>query len=384
MPTTNYMIVHARHDHGLRVPRPDLSLSLGVPNACTQCHADRSAEWAAGHVQAWYRRPARGYQRFAETLAVGAAGGPRAVEQLAALVREAGQPALAQASALARLGLLGGREAVDAARAGAKDSDPLLRRAAAGALGGVEERLRAELLAPLLDDPVRAVRMEAARALAGTAPDLYTQAQRDALARGLAEYTAGEQFNAERPESHLNLGLLHAAQRDPASAEAELRAALALDPRFVPAAVNLADLYRAGGRDAEGERVLRDAVRRVPQSAAGRHALGLLLVRQRRLADALPELEAAARLDPDTARYGFVYAVALHDAGRPGQALDALTRVLARRPHDREALAATVAYLYEQGRPRDALTYARRLAELDPGNQEVRRMVERLELGVSR
>ena len=197
------------------------------------------------------------------------------------------------------------------------------------ALESAEPALRVELLAPLLDDPVRAVRMEAARALAGAPRDRLTDAQRTALDRGLAEYVAAEQFNADRPESHLNLGLLYAAQRRLPEAEAALRTALEVDPRFAPASVNLADLYRATGRDAEGERVLRDALEQDPRSAAAHHALGLLLVRQKRMAEAMPELEAAARLAPESARYGYVYAVAAQRDG-PAEAGDRGARAGAR------------------------------------------------------
>jgi tetratricopeptide (TPR) repeat protein len=38
MPQTTYMDVDPRRDHSFRVPRPDLSVSLGMPNACTRCH----------------------------------------------------------------------------------------------------------------------------------------------------------------------------------------------------------------------------------------------------------------------------------------------------------------------------------------------------------
>ena len=54
MPTKTYMVVDARRDHSIRVPRPDLSISLGTPNACNQCHADRPAPWAAETVAGWY------------------------------------------------------------------------------------------------------------------------------------------------------------------------------------------------------------------------------------------------------------------------------------------------------------------------------------------
>ena len=152
-----------------------------------------------------------------------------------------------------------------------------------------------------------------------------------------------------------------------------------VDPRFVPAAVNLADLYRAAGREAEGEQVLRDILKQDPRSAAAHHALGLLLVRQKRMPEAMPELEAAARLAPESARYAYVYAVGLDGAGRRKQAIETLERGLLRHPYDRDTLSALVAFTREQSGPRQALVYARRLAELEPTNPEVRQLVQRLE-----
>jgi predicted CXXCH cytochrome family protein len=380
MPMTTYMVVHPRRDHSFRVPRPDLSVALGVPNACSRCHTDRSAEWAAKQVKTWYGHAEHGFQHYAEAFAAAAAGRPGAVALLRTIVRDDEQPAIGRASALERLRLSPGPELLDAVRAGVKNGDPLVRRAAAAALDSADAALRVELLAPLLADPVRAVRMEAARALAGPSRERLSAAQRAALDRGLAEYIAGEQLNADRPESHMNLGLLYAVLGRFGESETELQEALVIDPRFVPASVNLADLYRATGRDAEGERVLREAARRNSQSAAARHALGLLLVRQKRLPEALAELEVAARLDPDSARYGYVYAVALYGAGRPTQALETLGHVLARHPYDRDTLAALIGYSHEQGRPRDALAHARRLAEVEPSNAQIRQLVERLQI----
>ena len=55
-----------------------------------------------------------------------------------------------------------------------------------------------------------------------------------------------------------------------------------------------------------------------------------------------------------------------------------LARVLARHPYDRETLAALAGYAHTAGNIPDALAYARRLAELDPSNAELRLVVERL------
>ena len=49
----NYMVVHRRHDHSFRVPRPDLSVALGTPDTCTDCHRDHGAQWSANVVAKW-------------------------------------------------------------------------------------------------------------------------------------------------------------------------------------------------------------------------------------------------------------------------------------------------------------------------------------------
>ncbi len=72
MPTTTYMVIDPRHDHSLRVPRPDLSVKFGTPNACTGCHTGRDAAWAATQVNTWYGHDPQGYQRYAAAFSAAA------------------------------------------------------------------------------------------------------------------------------------------------------------------------------------------------------------------------------------------------------------------------------------------------------------------------
>src|SRR5690554_6692196 len=50
MPERTYMVIDPRRDHGISIPRPDLGQALGIPDACSSCHSDRSADWAAQQV----------------------------------------------------------------------------------------------------------------------------------------------------------------------------------------------------------------------------------------------------------------------------------------------------------------------------------------------
>ena len=177
----------------------------------------------------------------------------------------------------------------------------------------------------------------------------------------------------------MNLGLMYARENHFDKAEEELKTALSLDPTFAPAAVNLADLYRGQNRDDEGERVLKDALDRSPNDASIEHALGLLMVREKRSAEGLTLLGEAARNDSDNARYAYVYAVALNDAGQAKAAIETLESSVKRHPYNRDSLAALVNFLQQAGHSAKALTYARRLDELEPENPQVQQMLKDLQ-----
>src|SRR5262249_12308633 len=149
-----------------------------------------------------------------------------------------------------------------------------------------------------------------------------------ALERAASEFVASQRYNADRAEARNNLGTFYGNRGDAVKAEEEITAAIRLEPFFVPAYVNLADLYRARDRDLDGERILREGLRVAPKSAILHHALGLALVRMKRSDEALRELERATILDPANARFSYVYAVALHSTGKADAAVARLETAL--------------------------------------------------------
>lgn len=344
MPVRNYMVVDARHDHSIRIPRPDLSDRLGTPNACNGCHRDRDSNWAAREIERAFGTTRKGFQTFAGALHAGRAGATDGREQLAVLAGDAAAPAIARATALNELQNYPGTTALAALERTLGDRDPMLRGVALDALLTADPQTRARLAAPLLDDPARVVRVKAARALAAVPLDGLSEAERDRRERAFVEYIASQQANAERPESHLNLGLFYSDRGDAARAAAEYHAALRVQPDFAPAWVNLADLYRALGREADVERVLQEGLKQLPRDGDLLHALGLLRVRQGNLNEALHLLGQAVDASPDNPRYAYVYGVALHDSGSPQKAIVVLKRALARFPNDRELADAARAY----------------------------------------
>jgi tetratricopeptide (TPR) repeat protein len=278
-----------------------------------------------------------------------------------------------RASAIARLRGPPGPAAVEVLARALDDRDPVVRWAAVATLGRADPGLRARLLARMAGDPARLVRIETARVLAGTpasGPDLE---------RADAEFLAEQRFNADRPEAQMARGNFAAARGDADGALAAYRAALRLDPGFVEAAVNAADVHRARGEEGLAEQVLREALDRRPDAAAARHALGLVLVRQRRLPEAVSELGRAAALDPGNARYAYVHAVALFDSGRRPEALRAIDAALARHRFDRDLLFVAAAFRADSGDLAGARAQALRLQEAYPGDREARQLGEELD-----
>ena len=377
MPAQTYMGIDPRLDHSLRVPRPDLSVTLRTPNACNQCHTEESATWAAQAVESWYgpqRQP-----HYGEALHAGRSGAPAAERVLVTLARDQTQPGIARASALTLLAGYASASALQAIQDGLRDDDPLARFAALRTLDVAEPNTRLRLAYPLLTDSIRTVRIEAARVLAPLPAHNLTVIQQALIDQGVEEYASAERFNADRPETHMNLGLLYAGRGRYDEAEAAYRTSIRLNSSNVQAHVNLADLYRLQGRDDDGERVLHEALATVPEAAEVHHALGLLLVRRQRLPEALEALEQAATLLPENARFSYVYGVALHSTGGTDQALMVLERAAMRHPYDRDLLTALATIHRDNGSLNAALRYARNLLALAPQDPTARQLVEQLE-----
>jgi len=362
MPARTYMQVDPRRDHSLRVPRPDLTLQYGVPNACNGCHADKSAAWAAAAIEQAHGPQRQGYQHFAGALAGARGGAPGTLRQLLALAGDTNSPDIARATAVAALGVYPGESTLPALRDAAANTDPLLRSAAMDAALSFPPQQRAALALPLAADDTLDVRVKAGRALAAVPDPLLSAEQRALRERLFAAYVSSELSQAERPEAHFNLGSVYAERGATAQAEQEFRAALRLDPGFVPAYANFSDLYRSLGREDQAAAILDQGLRAVPDDATLLHLSGLQHIRAGDRPAALELLRKAALRAPDNARFTYVYAVALHSAGQPGAAIAVLEQALQRLPYAPDLLSGAATFEREAGHADQAGAYARRYA----------------------
>jgi predicted CXXCH cytochrome family protein len=378
MPARTYMVIDQRHDHSFRIPRPDLSARLGTPNACNDCHRDKSAEWAATAVESWFGPNRKGFQNYAEAFNAAWTERTDAERLLSVVGRDPAASPFVHASALAELNAYLSATNVELARSGLADRDPMVRIGALDMLEGAPADQLWTIVSPLLSDPVRGVRLRAISLLASVPAASQPTADRPHFNQAAAEFIVTQRLNADRPEGRSALGNFFARRGMAAEAEIEYRAALRLSPEYAPAAVNLTDLYRTLGRDLNGEEVLRTVVKASPEDAGLRYALGLTLVRLGRPQEAFDELRQATELEPEQGRYAYAYAVALHSNGRTADAIAVLEASFARHPNDRDTLLA-LATVNRDARDFDlALAYAKRLLSLVPSEPSIVGLVEDL------
>jgi predicted CXXCH cytochrome family protein len=378
MPTRNYMVVDARHDHSFRIPRPDISMKLGTPNACNDCHTDKPAEWSAAAIERWHGSNRKGFQNYAAAFHSAWNDEADAAKLLAAVATDGNAPAIARASALSELAGRATPATLNLARAAIRDPDPLVRIGALDMLENAPPEQKWSIASPSLADPIRSVRIRTASILADVPSAPLSAIDRGRFDRASEEFIAAQKFNADRPEARSTLGAFYARRGRTGEAEAEYQAALRLSPQFTGAAINLADLYRQTGREDAGQKVLRTAINTVPGDGGLHHALGLSLVRLKRLDEALVELGRAAELDSHNARYAYIYGVALHSTGRRQEAIAYLRDSLTGHPENRDIIMAIVSFSREAGDTATALKYAEQALRIAPENPVAQGLVDEL------
>ncbi|NUQ63263.1 MAG: tetratricopeptide repeat protein [Pirellulales bacterium] len=385
MPETTYMVVDPRRDHSIRIPRPDLTVSLDIPNACNGCHKDaakgETSQWAQAKCEEWYG-PRKGPPHFAHAIAAGRRLKPEGHDLLVEVVRRKDTSAIVRSSAISLLRRYQSGDAEAAAIQGLEDPEALVRVTSVRSLQDLlpaPELLRR--LAPLLRDPIRSVRVETARALAlsQTPPRGYSREDREAFEAALAEYMAAQNAVNDQPAAYLNMAVIYAAQGQVDRAESEYHTALRIDPEFIPARINLAMLYDGRGEKAKAEQQFRKIVELDPKQGEAYYSLGLLLAEdEKRLEEAAGFLSAAAKLLSDNPRVHYNHGLALQKLGRVEAAEKSLQKSHELAPSTPDALHALAILYAQQGQWPRAVAAAERLVGQYPREPAFKMLLDTL------
>jgi tetratricopeptide (TPR) repeat protein len=366
MPGRVYMGIDYRPDHSFRIPRPDLSLKLGVPNACNRCHKDKSFQWADDYVTKWYGPGRRGH--YATVVDAGRRHLANAPAKLSRLAADSLYPVIVRATALSLLGSYPAEDSVQAYELALTDDEALIRRTAVDQLETGDLNKQTALLAAMLYDPVKAVRIEAARRMTEIKTPQLDDSQKKRYQSALAEYEESMQYSADFAFARYNLGNVFANLGQPEKAIDSYRGAIRIDDRFYPAKVNLAMLFNQLGRSDETESLLREVVDANPELYDVQYSLGLLLAEKKKYAEAAVHLEIAAKGMPDRARVRYNFGLLLQHLRRDMEAEAALLGALEIEPENLDYLYALADHYLKRGKLQQARGIAEQMIAKHPDN----------------
>lgn len=262
-----YMGIDGRRDHSFRIPRPDLAAETDAPNACIDCHSDRTPGWAVAEIAKRHPDSAMGSPHFADAIAFARLDPANAVPDLLTLAQNHEQPGIVRATALDLLSQVADPDVATKTASLIQADDPLVRASAIAVQRGASPADRVKRLGPAIEDPTMSVRIAAARALIDVPAAGLPRPMATALQKAMFEWRESMLAKTDFPEAQMVLGGTALVLRNIQAAEAAFREAVRLDPQLVQAWIMIARIRAAIG-DAEGvRRTLDDALRANPSDA---------------------------------------------------------------------------------------------------------------------
>ena len=255
-----YMGVDGRRDHSFRVPRPDLTVRNGSPNACNDCHDDQSPQWADRQVRRWF--PASQYrgEHFSDVFAAAQQGAPDIGTALRDLAVYDALPAIVRGTALEMLQPYATPRLADELAYLLQHDAPMIRANAISVQSAAAPQVAVARLAPLLSDPRRAVRIAAARGMLNLPAQLLSDTDRNALQGAMQELQTALQTKLDFPETHMQLGGIALVTRNFPGAVAAFEEVVRLDPQMVQAWSMVVRLNAALNRPDAAKDALRTAL----------------------------------------------------------------------------------------------------------------------------
>ncbi len=291
MPGRNYMGVDFRRDHSFRIPRPDLTIKMGVPNACNQCHADKSPQWAESYIEKWYGN-SRPFQ-YGEAFFDAEKGKKNTDRLLTSMIGNTLYPASIRGIAIEHLSESKSNDSLINNYLNA--SEIPLRIAAIRRKDVRNERDLAQLLS-LTSDPVKGIRHEVINKIGVLDTNKMPRKFVKSYKKALAEEFKILKYNSDFPSGKFNLANFYYSSGKFAEAEKLYLEAIKEDNKLNVAKINLAHLYDAIGEPQKAEKILAEYVTENPADGETLYSYGLVLAENRKYEKALNYLIKASKL----------------------------------------------------------------------------------------
>jgi tetratricopeptide (TPR) repeat protein len=345
MPGQTYMGNDYRHDHSFRVPRPDLSVQYGTPNACKECHSTKSNEWAAKEIEKRFGGT-RAYH-FSEDLVPGSRLDGASEGHLLKLLRDTATPDMIKATAVFYLGSIFTPGSVAALRSELHNPSALVRFNTLRSLANFPPTEWQGAAASLLSDKVRGVRIAAADLFMSIPVEQIGSEYKQAFAVAKEELRKYLYYQADFAEGNVMLGDHYLRQQDYENAQKFYLRALCKDSLLNYTRLNLSVAYSATGKNAEALKVLQTAAAITPKNDRICYNLGLLYIEMQDTAAALKSFEKGMVLQSSNPRLYYNYGLLLYHKKQVRKAEEILRKGLAVSPRD-EDLKNALLYIQKQ------------------------------------
>ena len=380
MPERLYMVIDYRADHSFRVPRPDLSIKLSTPNGCNRCHVDKTNQWSNEYITKWYGPGRRAH--YGTIIDEGRKRSPAVHQNLIKLASDPLYPVIVRSTALSLLAAYPGEETNRAYGLALMDDEALIRRTAVDNVNISDTKLRTELLTSMLYDPVKAVRVEAARRMTEIDDPQLDDAQKKVFEASLADYQKSMEYSADFAFGRYNLGNLYVALKQPQKAIESYRAAIKIDNLFYPAKVNLAMLYNQTGKNDKAEILLREVVGSHPEMYEAHYSLGLLFAEEKKYVEAATHLKKAADGMPDRDRVHYNLGLLLQYLKRDSKAEASLLKAKELEPDNLDYLYALADFYLKRKKMQQARSIAKEMVARHPNQRIGRNILNLIEKNV--
>jgi Tfp pilus assembly protein PilF len=364
MPERPYMVIDYRADHSFRLPRPDLSIKLNTPNACNRCHVDKTDQWSNEYITKWYGPGRRAH--YGVIIDEGRKRSSAAHQNLIKLAADPLYPVIVRSTALSLLSAYRGKETTRVYELALMDDEALIRRTAVDHINVSDPKHQTELLTSMLYDPVKAVRIEAARRMTELADPRLDDAQKMVFQSSLHEYQKSMEYSADFAFGRYNLANLYVALKQPQKAVKNYQAAIKIDNLFYPAKVNLAMLYNQMGKNDEAETQLREVVASHPEMSEAHYSLGLLLAEEKKFAEAATHLKQAADGLPERARIHYNLGLLLQHLKHDSDAEASLLMAKELEPDNLDYLYALADFYLKRRKLQQARSIAKEMVTRHP------------------
>ncbi|SEQ16732.1 doubled CXXCH domain-containing protein [Hyunsoonleella jejuensis] len=365
-----YMGNDYRRDHSFRIPRPDLSLKYGTPNACTQCHTDKDDTWAWDNYKKTHGEPKS--KHFSDLLAPGLTGDPHGFEKLLELSKDTIYPEMARASAIMAMGNYLDENAINNMLSFLNDDSPLVRGAVIDALNESSSNDLAAFFIPLLKDKKRTVRVKAFLAVASVNQFQIPEEYKEVYKKVEQEFNDHLQVTADFSGGRAKKAMYYLKKGDVLNAIVWYEKALEVDDLNNMLRMNLANLYYRNQQFEEAEAAFKLIIKQEPDYAQTYYSYALLLAELNRTEEAVKQMELAIKHMPENVRFYYNLSLLYDKINNLEKAERTAAKGLKLAPNN-ESLLYVLAYIYQkQGNINKAVNIASRLVQLYPNNQQYR------------